>query len=180
MVLVAGSAILALATISDAFIYLLLQRRTGFNPGFLPLLYVATATSYLVLAIPLGRLADRVGRGRIVVAGYLLLALAYVALLTSAGGAGLFVACLLVLGAYYAATDGVMAALTSAATPVENRTTGLALHGTAVGLAQLGGSVFFGLLWTVAGADFAITVFLALLLVGIAGLSAGLARTASR
>ena len=43
---------LGLLTMSDAFIYLVLQRRFDFNIGFFPLLYVATAIVYMILATP--------------------------------------------------------------------------------------------------------------------------------
>ena len=51
MLTVAATA-LALATISDAFVYLTLQRSLDFDARFLPLLYVATAASYMLLAVP--------------------------------------------------------------------------------------------------------------------------------
>ena len=50
---------LALLTISDAFIYLVLRERAATQTYFFPLLYVGTASFYLLLAVPLGRLADR-------------------------------------------------------------------------------------------------------------------------
>src|SRR5215472_9752727 len=50
VVTVAGSA-LALATISDAFLYLALQQRLNFSSGLLPLLYVVTSLIYFVLAV---------------------------------------------------------------------------------------------------------------------------------
>src|SRR5262249_10227138 len=58
---VAGT-LLAAATISDAFVYVRLQRSLDFEPRFLPLLYVGTALIYMLLAVPLGLLADRIGK----------------------------------------------------------------------------------------------------------------------
>ena len=78
--MVAGSA-LGLATISDGFLYLVLQRRLDFSTGLFPLLYVVTSLFYFVLAVPLGRLADRIGRGRVFVGGYALLLVVYALLL---------------------------------------------------------------------------------------------------
>ncbi|HLU35411.1 MAG TPA: MFS transporter, partial [Thermomicrobiales bacterium] len=69
--------ILSVATMSDGFLYLTLQRRLDFNVGFFPLLYVATALIFMLLAIPMGQLADRVGRGRVFVGGYLVLLSVY-------------------------------------------------------------------------------------------------------
>ena len=70
-VLVAVAGALGLVTISDGFLFIALQRRVDFEPRFLPLLFVGTALAYMLLAIPVGRLADRFGRGRTFVAGYL-------------------------------------------------------------------------------------------------------------
>jgi MFS family permease len=177
LLVVAGFG-LALATIADAFIYLALQRRVDFPPTFLPLLYVLTSVVYLALAIPAGRLADRLGRGRVLVAGYVALAAVYVAILTPADGAVLVLASVAMFGAYYACTDGVMSALASSLLPVETRTSGLALVGTAMALANLFGSVLFGALWTVVGLETAVVAFLAGLVLSAAALGIGLARTA--
>ncbi len=54
---------LAVASVSDALIYVGLQRQTEFDPTVFPLLYVVTAVVFMALAIPVGRLADR-GRPR--------------------------------------------------------------------------------------------------------------------
>ena len=70
-----------LATLSDGFLYLGLQDRIGFAPRYLPLLFVGTAIVFMVLAVPMGRLADRVGRGRVFVGGYVLLLCVYSSLL---------------------------------------------------------------------------------------------------
>ena len=57
--------------------------RIGFAPRYLPLLFVGTAVVFMVLAVPMGRLADRVGRGRVFVGGYVLLLCVYSSLLLS-------------------------------------------------------------------------------------------------
>lgn len=177
-VLVAAAAGLGLVTIADAFVYLALQRRVQFPPTFLPLLYVATSLVYLALAVPAGRLADRVGRGRVLVGGYTALAAVYVALLTSAEGPVLVAGSLLLFGAYYACTDGVMSALATADLPEETRGAGLGLLGTGAALAGLAGSVLFGSLWLAVGLRPALLAFLAGLTLGTGLLAAGLARTA--
>jgi len=176
-VLVLAGSGLGLVTIADAFVYLALQRRVDFPPTFLPLLYVLTSVVYLVLAIPAGRLADRVGRGRVLVAGYVALGGVYVAILTSAQGLVPVLGSLLLFGAYYACTDGVMPALASGLLPAESRSSGLALLGTGVALANLAGSVLFGALWTTVGLQAAVVAFLVGLAVAAVSLAVGLART---
>jgi MFS family permease len=51
-------------------------------------------------------------------------------------------------GAFYAATDGVLAAMASATLGAELRTSGLALLNTATSLSRLVSSILFGWLWT--------------------------------
>jgi MFS family permease len=139
---------LGLTTVSDGFIYLILQKRLDFDVSLFPLLFTGTAIVYMLLAAPAGRLADRVGRTRVFLGGYGLLVLVYgVVLGLSAGVVGLCLA-LALLGCYYAATDGVLMALGSACVPDDLRGSGLALLGTAQSGARLVASVLFGALWT--------------------------------
>jgi predicted MFS family arabinose efflux permease len=157
--LVVAAGVLAIATISDGFVYLGLQRTLGFSLTAFPLLFVGSAAVYMVLAIPVGRLADRVGRRLVFVAGYALLLPVYaVLLLPSAGIPGLVLA-LCALGAYYAATDGVLQAIASALLPDGLRASGLALLVTATSLAKLASSVAFGLVWTLGGLEVAAVAF---------------------
>lgn len=159
--LFAGTA-LSLVTMSDAFVYLTLRHRVPFDTKFFPLLYVATATIFMLLAVPVGRLADHLGRARVFLGGHALLLVVYASLLVPGGGAAavrLLVAVAL-LGAYYAATDGVLMALAGAALPREVRASGMALLTTGTSLARLAGSVAFGALWTWRSVDVAVTLSL--------------------
>src|SRR5262249_41798194 len=60
--MIVGSA-LSLVTVSDGLLYLALRERMSIQNGVFPLLYVLTALAFMVLAIPAGRLADRIGHG---------------------------------------------------------------------------------------------------------------------
>jgi MFS family permease len=179
--LTVAGALLALMTVSDGFIYLGLQRHLGFKPTLLPLLYVGTALVYMVLAVPVGRLADRVGRAPVFIAGYGLLMLVYSALLLPHMGVALVAVYLAAFGAFYAATDGVLAALTSVLVPEHLRASGLALLVAVTSLGRLVGSLLFGLAWTVGGLQWAVAIFaigLALAIAGAIGLLAAQARRA--
>jgi MFS family permease len=178
-VLVLAGAALGLVTVSDGFMYLMLQRKLDLAPSLFPLLYVVSSLIYFLLAIPVGQLADRVGRGRVFLGGHLLLAVAYaVLLLPSIGYPGLL-GCLLLVGAYYAATDGVLMALASTVLPENLRGSGLALVATATGLARLLSSVLFGALWTWASVEVAIMTFLVGMLAAAGLVAAMLARTSA-
>jgi MFS family permease len=150
---------LALATTSDGFIYLGLQDKLNFAGRNLPLLYVATSLVYMLLAVPTGRLADRLGRARVFVAGYALLLVVYAALIVPTVGTAGTIVVVVALGAFYAATDGVLMALASAILPASSRATGLSLLVTATSIGRLLASVAFGAAWTLVGVHSAVIVF---------------------
>jgi MFS family permease len=154
-----AGAVLSLATLSDSFVFLTLQRQMGFSTTYFPLLYVGVALVNSLLSVPAGRIADRRGRWSMFLAGHVLLLLAYAALLMPAFGvAGMFLT-LGLLGSYYAATDGVLAAMGSAALPSRLCGSGLALLATATNVARLLASVLFGALWQWTGLTHAVLLF---------------------
>ena len=100
------------------------------------------------------------GRGRVFIGGYAALIVLDVLLLGSRPGPAIVIACLGLLGAYYAATDGVLMALASTTVPEHLRTSGLAIVTTATGITRLLGSLLFGLIWATSGPGASVTVFL--------------------
>ena len=145
-VVLAGGA-LSVATASDGFIYLMIQKNTNSSVSVIPLFAFLTALFYLIFSIPAGWLADQWGREKVFLAGYAMVALIYGILLSPGLGSGAQFAVVGLFGAYYAATDGVLAALASSTLSPELRTSGLALMNTATSLSRLISSVLFGWLW---------------------------------
>ena len=156
--LLVAAGILGLLTVGDGFIYLVLQDRDSFAVQWFPLLYVGTNVVFLVLAIPLGRLADRWGKARVFVMGHVALLACYLLAAAPIGGLGPTLACLVLLGAFYAATDGVLAALASQLTPPDKLATGLGAAQTVVALSRMTASVGFGVLWFALGPAVAMVV----------------------
>ena len=115
-------------------IYVGLQRKIDFEPAVFPLLYVITAVAFMGLAIPFGQLADRVGKVPVLLAGYALLFVVYGVLLMSSLGYGMLIVCLLALGAYFAATEGVMTALAGAVLPEKLQASGIGILITVVSI----------------------------------------------
>ncbi|MCX2183859.1 MFS transporter [Streptomyces sp. SKN60] len=150
-VLFGCAVLLGLTTVSDAFLYLLVQRRTGVAEQLFPLLPLGTATVFLLLALPLGRLADRVGRRTVFLAGHAGLLLAYALLLWAPATPALPYLVLVLHGAFYAATDGVLPAAVGAVVPERLRASGLALVGTGQALARFCCSLAFGAAWAAWG-----------------------------
>lgn len=159
----AATALLGVLTVGDGFLYLAVQQRDDLAARFFPLLYVGTNVAYLALALPLGRLADRIGRGRVLVGGHLALVAAYVAAGGPFGGIAATVAVLLLLGTFYAATDGVLAALVSRLVSVQARGSGIAAAQTVVSLTRFAAAIGFGGLWTLIGRADALLLVAALL-----------------
>ncbi|MFE0735747.1 MFS transporter [Streptomyces sp. NPDC058855] len=145
------AALLGAATVGDAFLYLLLQRRLDLPATWFPFLPLGAACVYLLLAVPVGRRADRSGRRRPFLYGHGALLLAYGLLLAPLPGPLVLGGVLLLLGAFYAATDGVLMALAGPLLPERRRAGGLALVQTAQALARVGAGIAFGALWTVSG-----------------------------
>ncbi|MFI6001299.1 MFS transporter [Streptomyces sp. NPDC051366] len=146
------AALLGLTTVSDAFLYLLLQDRTGIREQWFPLLPLGTAAVFLLLAVPAGALADRIGRRTVFLAGHALLLAGYGLLLWAPHRPALPYLVLVLHGLFYAATDGVLPAAVGATVPAKLRATGIALVGTSQALARFGCSLAFGAAWTLWGA----------------------------
>jgi MFS family permease len=144
---------------SDGFVYLGLQDNLDFAGRNLPLLYVATSLVYMLLAVPVGRLSDRIGRGKVFVGGYTLLLVVYGAIIAPGLGPAASLIVIVAFGTYYAATDGVLSALASALLPPEVRATGLSLLVTVTSLARLVASIAFGAIWVLIGVKAAVGVF---------------------
>jgi MFS family permease len=149
--IVAG--VLGLVTVSDGFVYLTLQKKLDTATEVFPLFALGTATVYLCLAVPLGRLADRIGRRTVFVAGHIGLLGTYLLLLAPVPPMVACVGALALFGVYYAATDGVLSATAAELLPAHLRTSGLAVVQTAVALGRLLSSLLFGLAWTVLGSQ---------------------------
>ncbi len=142
------AALLGLVTVGDSFVYLVLQRRWEIAATYFPLLPLGTAGGYLLLAVPLGKLADRAGRWPVFLGGHAALVLALVLLGGPRAGLWLAVVALGLHGVFYAATDGVLMAAAGPLIPRELRATGIAVVQTGQAVARLLSSVLFGLAWT--------------------------------
>jgi MFS family permease len=158
--------LLALATVSDGFIYLAITERSQIPNAFFPLLYVLTAAVYMLASVPAGRLADTYGRANVLLCGYACLGALYivVALADAQSFAGVLLSVAL-LGLCYAATEGVLVAMTSATVATESRTSGIAIVATTVAIGKLTSSLLFGVIWQASDTRMALFTFVALLFV---------------
>lgn len=123
----------------------------GFSSSTAILLYFIYNVTASILAIPCGKLSDRIGRKKLLVAGYLTFSLVYFGF-ASCTNKMLLVLIFVVYGVYTAMTAGVERAFISEIAPKELKGTMLGLHSTLAGIALLPASVIAGLLWNGIGA----------------------------
>jgi len=142
--------IFTLGNSSNTFL-LLKAGNVGFDTASVVLLYFVYNMVSSLLAIPLGKRSDRIGRKRLLVAGYLIFTLVY-AFFAWAPNKAIIVAAFALYGVFTAMTAGVERAFISEIAPKELKGTMLGLHSTIVGIALLPASVIAGLLWNTFGA----------------------------
>jgi len=143
------SGIFALGNFSYMFFIIRAQQ---FFPGKLPiaavplLLYVLFNIFYAALAIPLGIVSDKVGKGKVIIFGYLLFSLTSLgfAFLTSLPA---FIVLFALYGITYAAVDGNQRAFVSDLSSQQLKATALGTFHTIVGLMALPASLIAGFLW---------------------------------
>lgn len=130
---------------SDAFLVLRGQER-GLSVAGILLMMLSFNLVYTLLAGPAGALSDRIGRRRLIVAGWLLYGLIYLGL-AAAQTAWQVWALVVVYGAYYGMVEGTAKALVADLVPVERRGTAYGVYNAAVGLTALPASLIAGILW---------------------------------
>lgn len=141
---------------SDAFL-LLKAHATGIDAAAIPLLWIVLHLSKAASSMPAGILSDRVGRPRLIIAGWVIYAAAY---------AGFAVAdqpwqiwtLFIVYGLFFGLTEGVEKAYVADLAPAPLRGTAYGLYHAAVGLAALPASILMGMLWDRFGAPTAFLV----------------------
>ena len=118
----------------------------GFDSRTTILLYFVYNLTASLLAIPCGKLSDKIGRKHLLVGGYLTFSLVYFgfAFCTSKP---LMILIFVVYGIYTAMTAGAERAFIAEIAPIKLKGTMLGLHSTLVGIALLPASVIAGFLW---------------------------------
>ena len=160
---VTADVLFQLGNSSMAFL-LLRAQHVGYAAGEVALVYLGYNLLAAALSLPFGRLSDRTGRRPLLLAGYVLYALAYGAAAFSPTRAGMLVAFAL-LALHTSLVDGQARSLIADLVPRERRATAYGAYHAAVGAALLPASLLAGFLWERVGpqAPFALGATLALL-----------------
>ena len=159
--------VFTLGNSTDALL-LVKANEVGVKVAFIPLVYLVTNMVSVVLAIPIGKLSDRIGKEKILVVGFLIYSVVYYgfAVTTTIGS---IVALFALYGVYSAATDGIQKAYVSDIIDKNKKGTGLGIYNMLLGVTLLPASLIGGLLYdkVSSGAPFyfgAVTSFIAAVL----------------
>jgi MFS family permease len=137
-------ALFGLGNSSDAFL-LLRAQQLGVAVKWIPSLWMAHNATKAALSTWGGALSDRVGRRRVIIAGWALYALTYL-LFGLASTAWHAWALFVVYGVYYALTEGTQRALVADLAPGWARGTAFGWYNATVGVVALPASLAFGAL----------------------------------
>ena len=139
------AGIFGLGNVTYLFYVLRAQEALG---GAVPAvaLYLAFNAVYALGAYPMGRLADRIGKPRVLTLGFILFALS-AALFVPTPTPALVIAGFLLFGMAFASVDGVERALAADLAGSKRRGAGLGWFAMTAGLATLAGGLLAGLLW---------------------------------
>lgn len=149
---VAVGGVFTLARFSEAFLVLRAQQ-SGIALALVPLVMVAMNVVYALAAYPFGKLSDRVGHGRLLAGGLLVLLAADLVLAISSHWSGVLAGVAL-WGIHMGITQGLLATMVADTAPADLRGTAYGFFNLVSGLAMLLASVCAGLLWDRFGAAF--------------------------
>ncbi len=140
--------IFTLGNSSNTFL-LLRAKNLGFTPATAILLYLVYNIVYGLVSYPAGRLSDKIGRKRLLVAGYVFYGLVYLgfALVNAPDQAWILWALFGLYGLYIGFTEGIEKALVSDLAPSNLRATAIGLHATIIGIGLFPASFIAGQLW---------------------------------
>ena len=138
-------AVFTLARFSEAFLILRAQQ-TGVAIALVPLVMVAMNLVYAAAAYPFGWLSDRVGHGRLLALGLVVLASADVVLASGSDWKTMLIGVAL-WGVHMGITQGLLATMVADTAPPDLRGTAYGVFNLMSGLAMLVASGLAGWLW---------------------------------
>ena len=142
-------SVFTLGNSTDAFLLLKLTEAAG-SATYVPLMWAALHVVKSGTSVTGGRWSDRVGRRKVIAAGWLVYAAVYAGFAV-ATSLPVLLAWFLVYGLYFGLTEGTEKALVADLAPVSRRGHAFGVFTAVQGLGSLAASVLFGVLYTTAG-----------------------------
>ncbi|MGB7537324.1 MAG: MFS transporter [Anaerolineales bacterium] len=138
-------ALFTLGNSSDAFLVLRAQDR-GLSVFHVMLALVIFNVVYTLVSTPAGLRSDKIGRGRVLVVGWLIYGLVYLGFALAGASWQIYILYAL-YGLYYAMVEGTARAYVADLSSAEHRGTAYGIYNTAVGIMALPASLIAGILW---------------------------------
>ncbi len=139
------AGIFTLGNSSDAFLILRAQT-SGMSVVLILVMMAVFNLIYSLISTPAGRLSDRIGRRRMIIAGWLVYAIIYFGFALAQGSWQIF-ALYITYGFYYGLTYGTINALLADLVPAELRGTAYGSYNAMVGIIAFPASLIAGILW---------------------------------
>jgi MFS family permease len=137
--------IFTLGNSADALL-LVKTTETGINKAYIPFLYMIFNVVSVILAIPIGKLSDKIGRERLIIPGFLIYAITYF-MFGAFNSISVFIGLFAMYGLYSALVDGSQKAMISDIVSKDLRGTGFGIYHSVLGITLLPASLIAGLLY---------------------------------
>jgi MFS family permease len=138
-------ALFTLGNSSDAFLVLRAQNR-GLSVFDVMLAIFVMNAVYTLVSIPAGKRSDKIGRGRVLVTGWLIYGLVYLGFALTGASWEIWVLFAL-YGLYYAMVEGTARAYVADLSVPESRGTAYGIFNAAIGIMAFPASLIAGILW---------------------------------
>ena len=119
---------------------------TGIDKAYIPFIYMIFNTVSVFLAIPIGKLSDRIGREKLIIAGFFVYAIVYFCF-GSYNSINIFLILFILYGLYSALTDGSQKSMVSDLVGCELKGTGFGIYHAVIGITLLPASIIAGYLY---------------------------------
>lgn len=137
--------VFTLGNSADALL-LVKTSETGIDKAYIPFMYMIFNAVSVLLAIPIGKLSDRIGREKLIILGFLVYAIVYY-FFGRFNSINIFIFLFMLYGFYSALTDGSQKAMISDIVSKDLTGTGFGIYHAVLGITLLPASLIAGLLY---------------------------------
>ena len=137
--------VFTLGNSADALL-LVKTSETGIDKSYIPFVYMIFNTVSVLLAIPIGKLSDRIGREKLIILGFLVYGIVYY-FFGRFNSINVFIFLFILYGFYSALTDGSQKAMISDIVSKDLKGTGFGVYHAVLGITLLPASLIAGLLY---------------------------------